>query len=96
MISFANRTRMGIFARMAETWLPIHGWPLREKYQGCFSPTFKPGRGNYPEDGGYYTVNVYFYAPNDFGLYNMSGNVAGVDQHGFSKKTYAPSFMMKP
>jgi formylglycine-generating enzyme required for sulfatase activity len=37
---------------------------------------FKPGRGNYPEDGGFYTVKANAYWPNDFGLYNMSGNVA--------------------
>jgi formylglycine-generating enzyme required for sulfatase activity len=37
---------------------------------------FKPGRGNYPEDGGFYTVRADAYWPNDFGLYCMSGNVA--------------------
>ena len=37
---------------------------------------FKPGRGNYTDDGGAYTVNVRSYFPNDFGLYNMAGNVA--------------------
>ena len=33
---------------------------------------FKPGRGNYPEDGGFYTVSADAYWPNDFGLYNMA------------------------
>ena len=37
---------------------------------------FKPGRGNYPEDGGFYTVRADAYWPNDYGLYCMSGNVA--------------------
>jgi sulfatase modifying factor 1 len=37
---------------------------------------FKPGRGNYSDDGGTYTVKVRSYFPNDFGLYNMAGNVA--------------------
>jgi hypothetical protein len=36
---------------------------------------FKPGRGNYPEDGGFYTVRADAYWPNDFGLYCMAGNV---------------------
>ena len=37
---------------------------------------FKPGRGNYAEDGGFYTVRADAYWPNDYGLYNMAGNVA--------------------
>lgn len=48
---------------------------LRNK-KGCLLANFKPGRGNYPEDGGFYTVRADAYWPNDFGLYNMSGNVA--------------------
>ncbi|MCH2231797.1 MAG: formylglycine-generating enzyme family protein, partial [Crocinitomicaceae bacterium] len=31
---------------------------------------------NYYADGGFYTVSVKSYSPNDYGLYNMSGNVA--------------------
>ena len=38
--------------------------------------TLNPVEGNYPEDGGFYTVKANAYWPNDFGLYNMSGNVA--------------------
>ncbi len=37
---------------------------------------FKPGRGNYIDDGGATTVAVKSYFPNDYGLYNMAGNVA--------------------
>ena len=44
--------------------------------KGCLLANFKPGRGNYPEDGGQYTVKADAYFPNDYGLYNMSGNVA--------------------
>lgn len=44
--------------------------------KGCLLANFKPGRGNYPEDGGFYTVKADAYFPNDYGLYNMSGNVA--------------------
>jgi formylglycine-generating enzyme required for sulfatase activity len=33
-------------------------------------------RGRYFEDGGFYTVKVYSYNPNGFGLYCMAGNVA--------------------
>jgi len=44
--------------------------------KGCLLANFKPGRGNYPEDGGYYAVKATAYFPNDYGLYNMAGNVA--------------------
>ena len=43
--------------------------------KGCLLANFKPGRGNYPEDGGYYAVKATAYFPNDYGLYNMAGNV---------------------
>jgi len=39
---------------------------LRNK-KGCLLANFKPGRGNYPEDGGFYTVRADAYWPNDFG-----------------------------
>lgn len=49
-------------------------YPRNKK--GCLLANFKPGRGSYPEDGGMRTVRVDSYWPNDFGLYNMAGNVA--------------------
>ena len=52
------------------------GGPYLRNGKGCILANFKPGRGNYPDDGGFYTVKVNAYWPNDFGLYNMSGNVA--------------------
>lgn len=54
---------------------PWGGMYLRNQ-KGCLLANFKPGRGNYPEDGGFYTVRADAYWPNDFGLYNMAGNVA--------------------
>jgi len=54
---------------------PWGGMYLRNA-KGCLLANFKPGRGNYPEDGGLYTVKADAYFPNDFGLYNMAGNVA--------------------
>ncbi len=44
--------------------------------KGCLLANFKPGRGNYPEDGGLYTVRADAYFPNDYGLYCMAGNVS--------------------
>lgn len=52
------------------------GSPYLRNKKGCLLANFKPGRGNYPEDGGMYTVRADAYWPNDFGLYNMAGNVA--------------------
>jgi sulfatase modifying factor 1 len=52
------------------------GGPYIKNAKGCLMANFKPGRGNYADDGGAYTVNVRSYFPNDFGLYNMAGNVS--------------------
>ncbi len=54
---------------------PWGGYYTRNS-KGCLLANFKPGRGNYPEDGGQYTVKADAYYPNDFGLYNMGGNVS--------------------
>lgn len=59
----------------SQSTFPWGSYYLRNK-KGCLLANFKPGRGNYPEDGGFYTVKADAYWPNDFGLYNMSGNVA--------------------
>lgn len=52
------------------------GGPYLRNKKGCLLANFKPGRGNYVEDGGFYTVRADAYWPNDFGLYNMAGNVS--------------------
>ena len=52
------------------------GGPYVRNAKGCILANFKPGRGNYPEDGGFYTVRADASWPNDYGLYNMAGNVA--------------------
>ena len=52
------------------------GGPYIRNASGCFLANFKPMRGRYFEDGGFYTVKVYSYNPNGFGLYCMAGNVA--------------------
>jgi sulfatase modifying factor 1 len=58
-----------------QSMFPWGNYYLRNK-KGCLLANFKPGRGNYAEDGGFYTVRADAYWPNDWGLYNMSGNVA--------------------
>ena len=57
--------------------------------KGCILANFKPGRGNYPEDGGLYTVKADAYFPNDFGLFNMSGNVAEWTLSAYNENSYS-------
>ncbi|MCD7971733.1 MAG: SUMF1/EgtB/PvdO family nonheme iron enzyme [Candidatus Azobacteroides sp.] len=44
--------------------------------RGCFYANFKPDRGDYVKDGHLITARVASFAPNDFGLYDMAGNVS--------------------
>jgi len=67
---------------------PWGGYYLRNS-KGCLLANFKPGRGNYPEDGGLYTVKSDAYFPNDFGLYNMSGNVAEWTSSAYYENAYS-------
>ena len=45
---------------------------------------FKPGRGNYYDDGFAYTAQVSSYFANDYGLYDMSGNVSEWTEDAFN------------
>jgi gliding motility-associated lipoprotein GldK len=67
------------------------GGPYIKNAKGCLLANFKPGRGNYTDDGGAYTVNVKSYFPNDYGLYNMAGNVAEWTSSSFNES--ASSFV---
>ena len=49
--------------------------PMTED-KGCFYANFKPQKGNYIKDGQLITSQVGTYSPNDFGLYDMAGNVS--------------------
>jgi formylglycine-generating enzyme len=67
---------------------PWGGYGLRNS-KGCLLANFKPGRGNYPEDGGYYTVRADAYFPNEYGLFNMAGNVAEWTITAFAENAYS-------
>jgi len=43
---------------------------------GCFLANFKPMRGSYTDDTGATTMKVGLFLPNDYGLFDMAGNVA--------------------
>ena len=44
--------------------------------KGCYLANFKPMRGSYTDDTGAVTMHVASFAPNDFGLFDMAGNVS--------------------
>ena len=44
--------------------------------RGCYMANFKPLPGNYADDTGAMTMRVASFRPNDFGLYDMAGNVS--------------------
>ncbi|GHT15445.1 gliding motility lipoprotein GldK [Bacteroidia bacterium] len=52
------------------------GGPYTYDRQGCYFANFQPQRARYGLDGGVRTVPVGAYRPNDYGLYDMAGNVA--------------------
>jgi len=64
------------------------GGPYMRNKKGCILANFKPGRGNYPDDGGFYTVKADAYFPNDFGLYCMAGNVSEWTSSAFNENAY--------
>jgi sulfatase modifying factor 1 len=65
------------------------GGPYLVNKKGCYLANFKPQRGNYAADGGLYTVPVDRYWPNDYGLYNMSGNVSEWTSSSYFGTAYA-------
>lgn len=52
--------------------------------KGCFLANFKPMRGSYTDDTGSTTMKVGSFAPNNYGLYDMAGNVSEWTSSAFS------------
>ena len=72
------------------------GGPYIRNEQGCVLANFKPMRGDYVEDANAYTAPVESYSPNDYGLYNMSGNVAEWTNTAFDETVYDFAFDLSP
>ena len=72
------------------------GGPYTRNSKGCFLMNFKPLRGNYPADGGFYPVRTTSYFPNDYGLYNMAGNVAEWTNNAYAESTHQFSHDLNP
>ena len=64
--------------------------------RGCFVANFKPLRGRYVDDGAAATTTVSSYAPNDFGLYDMAGNVSEWTSSAFDESSYAYTHDFNP
>ena len=72
------------------------GGPYVKNSRGCLQANFKPGRGNYTDDGYAYSAPVDVYEPNGFGLYNMSGNVAEWVLDAYKSTAYASTWDLNP
>lgn len=72
------------------------GGPYTTSDRGCFLANFKPSRGDYAVDGALYTMEAKSYNPNDYGLYNMSGNVAEWTNTAYSEASYYIGSTMNP
>ncbi len=72
------------------------GGPYTRNDNGCFLANFKPLRGNYRGDGGIYTVEVAVYEANDFGLYDMAGNVSEWTSSAFDESEYSFTHDLSP
>ena len=84
-------------ARGGNTFSPYPwGGPYTRNDKGCFLANFKPLRGNYIDDGGATSVIVAHYPPNDFGLYDMSGNVSEWTNDAFDESSYNFTWDMNP
>jgi formylglycine-generating enzyme len=72
------------------------GGPYTRNNKGCFLANFKPLRGNYIDDGSVYAAKVGSYEPNEYGLFDMSGNVAEWTSCAYSPNSYVFTHDLNP
>ena len=86
------------FAARGGLDLSMYPWggPYTRNYEGCFLANFKPLRGNYVDDGSVYANKVASYAPNEFGLYDMAGNVAEWTSGAYHTSAYIFQHDLQP
>jgi formylglycine-generating enzyme required for sulfatase activity len=63
---------------------------------GCFLANYEPLRGAYDDDGGVKTLMVGHYAPNDYGLYDMAGNVSEWCLDAYDNATHVVANALSP
>jgi gliding motility-associated lipoprotein GldK len=72
------------------------GGPSTTSDRGCFLANFKPVRGNYAVDGALYSMEAKSFNANDYGLYNMAGNVAEWTNSSYNLSSYYMGSTMNP
>ena len=63
---------------------------------GCFIANFKPLRGRYGDDGANKTLAVKKYAPNEYHLYDMAGNVSEWTSNAYDESAYSYTHDLNP
>jgi formylglycine-generating enzyme required for sulfatase activity len=74
---------------------PWGGVYLRNRI-GCFVANFKPMRGNYIDDGALATERVATFSANEYGLYDMAGNVSEWTINAYDPSSYVFSATLNP
>lgn len=72
------------------------GGPYVRNPNGCFLANYEPLKGAYDDDGGVKTLMVGHYAPNDYGLYDMAGNVSEWCLDAYNESTYIVANAITP
>ncbi len=65
------------------------GGPYTFNQEGCYLANFLPLRARYSIDGGTRTLPVGSYPPNNYGLYDMAGNVSEWTNSAYSEDAYS-------